>query len=107
MAYFTNRQDVINIQTFEQWPHCEVDIDQTSTEIKSAWEACYNLQASLRGIMFRAGIQTDDLAGSGSWERQDLRDLKCVRLDVLGETGPRKSQVVAHEIIDWVAGDQS
>ena len=39
--------------------------------------------------------------------REYLVDLERVRLNILGEAGPGKSQIVPHEIVNWVARDQS
>jgi hypothetical protein len=52
----TNRQDVIDIQTLEQWPHREVDVHQSSTKVEPTGEPSNNLKACLGPVALGGSI---------------------------------------------------
>jgi hypothetical protein len=99
-------QDVINVQALEQGPHGEVDIDQTTTKVKTPWKAGDNLQTGVAGFILGTSIELDEIACTRSRVSEDLRDLESVGLDVLRETGPGQREIVPHEIIDRMTRDQ-
>lgn len=63
--YFTNCQDVIDIETLEQGPHGKVDINQATTEIQTARESRNDLKASL-AVILGACIKLDEISSSRS-----------------------------------------
>ena len=107
-THFADGEDVVDVQALEERPHREIDIDETTTEVQPTREARDDLQARFRGRARRRSrsVETDKLTRTRRGVGEDLADLQCVRLDVLGEARPRKCQVVAHEIIDGEPGDE-
>ena len=103
----TNRQDIIYIQALKQWPHRKVDVHQSSAKVQPTGEPCNNFETCLSSVALGGSIQTDDFTRSRSREREDLGDLESMRLNVLGESCPRESEVVPHKVIDWVSRHQS
>ena len=97
-----NGQNVINIQTLEQRPHGEINIDQAASKIKSAGEAGYDFETGLAAFVLGACIQLDDIPGTRGRMSQDLRDLERMGLDVFREAGPREGEVISHEIVHRV-----
>jgi hypothetical protein len=73
--YVTNLaygQDVINVQALEQGPHGEVDVNQTTTKVKTAWEARDNLQTGVTGFILRTGIELYEISSTGGRMCKDL-----------------------------------
>ena len=105
-THLANSQDIINVQALEQGPHGEIDIDQTSAEVKPTRETRNDLQVGIAAVTLRASIELDKISSPGGRVCEDLGDLKRVRLYIFGKTRPGKSEVVPHEVVDRVTGDK-
>ena len=105
--YLAYGENVVNVETLEEGPHGEVDVDEAAAKVKAAGETCDDFERGLRTRLARGrrGVETDEFAGPGCGVRKDLGDLEGVRLDVLGETRPRKRQIVPHQIVDGESRD--
>ena len=107
--YLAYGENVVNVETLEEGPHGEVDVDEAAAKVEAAGEAGDDLERGLRAgeACGGGGIEADELAGAGGGVGEDLGDLEGVGLDVFGEARPGEREIVAHEVVDRIARDES
>jgi hypothetical protein len=97
LAYSEN---VIDVQTLEQGPHCKIDVHETAAKVQATRKARDNFKVCIIGLWGsrirqgdgrRGSIELDEITGAWSGMGQDFGDLQGVRLHIFGETSPRKS----------------
>ena len=112
VIYLTDGQNVVDVQALEERPHGEVYVNQATTKVEAARETSNNLQAGLCGGLGgptgrRGRVEADKLTRTRGGVREDLADLERVRLHVLGEACPGQREIVAHQVVDREARDES
>lgn len=61
--YLAYGQNIVDIQALEQWPHGEVDINQTFAKVQATGKTSYDFEGSIWTVALGTGIQPDKIAG--------------------------------------------